>query len=181
MLLKKYKPVGCIHKMKQVTKATYEEQARAIDASMAGIHALAKTQIGLMRTVGDTELRRELVGNGREMFRELRELATVVARHARSTVRREVSPNMKSGFAKPLPVSGALAAFAGWAPGELRSRNDATRAICEYIRREGLAVAADRRRIVPDERLGALLGTRAVVTYNDIQGMLRARCFADAG
>jgi chromatin remodeling complex protein RSC6 len=74
---------------------------------------------------------------------------------------------------KPVKVSNDMAKFAGWDPVQLRSRIDATKYICQYIRDHNLQNPADRRQINPDEKLGKLLGYDAKkekpLTYYSIQ------------
>jgi chromatin remodeling complex protein RSC6 len=66
--------------------------------------------------------------------------------------------NTSSGFMKPVQVSTDMAKFAGWDPVQLRSRIDATKYICQYIRDNNLQNPSDRRQINPDDKLTKLLG-----------------------
>ena len=65
--------------------------------------------------------------------------------------------NTSSGFMKPVPISGEMSKFTGWDADELKSRVDVTKYICGYIRDNDLQNPADRRQIVPDKKLTALL------------------------
>lgn len=65
--------------------------------------------------------------------------------------------NTSSGFMKPVPISGEMSKFTGWASDELKSRVDVTKYICGYIRDNNLQNPDDRRQIVPDKKLQALL------------------------
>ena len=65
--------------------------------------------------------------------------------------------NTSSGFMKPVPISGEMSTFTGWDADELKSRVDVTKYICAYIRDHDLQNPADRRQIVPDKKLTALL------------------------
>jgi chromatin remodeling complex protein RSC6 len=66
--------------------------------------------------------------------------------------------NTSSGFMKPVQVSTDMAKFANWDPSQLRSRIDATKYICQYIRDNNLQNPTDRRQINPDDKLTKLLG-----------------------
>ena len=65
--------------------------------------------------------------------------------------------NPFAGFLKPVNISDEMAKFAGWDPVQLKSRNDATRYICDYIKNNDLQDPTDRRRIKPDNKLSKLL------------------------
>ena len=65
--------------------------------------------------------------------------------------------NTSSGFMKPVPISGEMSKFTGWGSDELKSRVDVTKYICGYIRDNNLQNPDDRRQIVPDKKLQALL------------------------
>ena len=65
--------------------------------------------------------------------------------------------NTSSGFMKPVGISGEMCKFTGWNASELKSRVDVTKYICGYIRDNDLQNPADRRQIVPDKKLTALL------------------------
>jgi chromatin remodeling complex protein RSC6 len=62
-----------------------------------------------------------------------------------------------SGFMKPVRISGEMATFTSWEPEKLYSRVDVTKFICKYIRENKLQNSEDRRQIVCDEKLKALL------------------------
>jgi chromatin remodeling complex protein RSC6 len=81
--------------------------------------------------------------------------------------------NTTSGFMKPVCISDDMAKFAGWDPTQLRSRNDATKFICDYIKTHDLQNPSDRRQINPDDKLCRLLSYDAKndkpLTYYSIQ------------
>lgn len=62
-----------------------------------------------------------------------------------------------SGFMKPVRISGEMATFTSWEPETLYSRVEVTKFICKYIRENKLQNSEDRRQIVCDEKLKALL------------------------
>lgn len=67
------------------------------------------------------------------------------------------SQNTTSGFMKPVKISKDLAKFTGWDVEQPRSRVDATKFICDYIKENNLQNEKDRRQILPDAKLCKLL------------------------
>jgi hypothetical protein len=65
--------------------------------------------------------------------------------------------NQNSGLLKPVAISKEIATFAGWSPDELHSRVDVTKAICDYIKTNGLQKTSNKKNIIPDEVLKTLL------------------------
>lgn len=65
----------------------------------------------------------------------------------RQTTRRS---NTNSGFLKPVQISKDLAKFTGWDQGQLRSRVDVTKFICDYIKENNLQDPEDKRNIRVD-------------------------------
>jgi chromatin remodeling complex protein RSC6 len=86
--------------------------------------------------------------------------------------------NSVSGFKKPVRVSKEMAKFAGWAPGELKSRVDATNAICTYIKAQGLQYPEDKRFILLDKKLAKLLRceqntVEEIVEYKEYKAFIK--------
>ena len=85
-------------------------------------------------------------------------------RHARAALRTRRQPRRQAayrkptGFAKPGKVSQALREFMSLPDDSLVARTEATRAVNAYIKQKNLQDPTDAKRIVPDERLSALLG-----------------------
>jgi len=67
------------------------------------------------------------------------------------------SRSTTSGFMKPVGITREMAEFTGWDVAKLYSRVDVTKYICKYIRENNLQNAEDRRQILVDDRLKALL------------------------
>lgn len=63
----------------------------------------------------------------------------------------------KSGFLKPVNISEEMAKFTGWDPNNIYSRVDVTRFICSYVKNNKLRDEKDKRIILCDDRLKALL------------------------
>ena len=80
-----------------------------------------------------------------------------------------------SGFAKPCPVSSALCVFIGQPVGTDMARTEVTKFLTRYIKEHDLQDKDDRRKIVPDKKLGKLLGSKKsdVVTYFNLQSYLK--------
>lgn len=96
--------------------------------------------------------------------------AKVSKQKHRKTTRQK---NMSSGFMKPVKVSNEMASFANWDPTELKSRIDATKYICSYIKEHNLQNPNDKRQILPDDNLRKLLkydsSSDKPLTYYSIQ------------
>lgn len=67
------------------------------------------------------------------------------------------SRSTTSGFMKPVGITAEMATFTGWDVTKLYSRVDVTKFICKYIRDNNLQNAEDRRQILVDDTLKALL------------------------
>jgi chromatin remodeling complex protein RSC6 len=67
------------------------------------------------------------------------------------------SRSTTSGFMKPVGITAEMAKFTGWDASTLYSRVDVTKYICKYIRDNELQNSEDRRQILVDEKLKALL------------------------
>lgn len=92
----------------------------------------------------------------------LRTLGTELRRIKTNSLKLMKKPKKKtdglqSGFMKPVQISREMATFAGWNLDEPRSRVDVTKFICDYVKRNNLQNPADRRQILVDKKLGALL------------------------
>jgi len=85
------------------------------------------------------------------------------------------APRVQSGFAKPTLLSDALCNFLGVPSGTMLARTEVTRKINEYIKEHKLQTDADRRVIVPDEKLKAILDIKEGVplSFFNLQGCLK--------
>lgn len=85
-----------------------------------------------------------------------------------------------SGFQKPTGISDQLADFLQVPHGSQLPRMEVTRRINEYIRANNLQDPTDRRKIIPNDQLHALLGTTAdtAVSYFNYQGFLKGHFIA---
>lgn len=94
----------------------------------------------------------------RSLNSKIKKLKKSSLRIAKGKTKRTGSNN--SGFLKPVSVSEEMRKFAGWEEGELHSRVDVTKFICNYIKEHDLQNKDDRRQIVPDAKLQKLLGVK---------------------
>jgi len=80
-----------------------------------------------------------------------------------------------SGFAKPAPISDALANFLGRKEGCEMARTEVTKLITTYIHDKKLQNPENKRHILPDEKLGALLCVtdKDQVTYFNLQKYMK--------
>ena len=85
------------------------------------------------------------------------------------------APRVQSGFAKPTLLSDALCNFLGVPSGSMLARTEVTRKINEYIKTNKLQTDADRRVIVPDDKLKAILELKEGVplSFFNLQGCLK--------
>lgn len=65
--------------------------------------------------------------------------------------------NQNSGLLKPVAISKEIATFSGWNADDLHSRVDVTKAICDYIKTNGLQKNSNKKNILPDDVLKTLL------------------------
>jgi upstream activation factor subunit UAF30 len=80
-----------------------------------------------------------------------------------------------SGFAKPSLLSNELCDFMGIAHGTSLARTEVTRMINEYIKKNNLQNETDKRHIIPDEKLKAILNLSAddKLTYFNLQKYMK--------
>lgn len=88
-----------------------------------------------------------------------------------SRKKRRAVNNENAGFNKPVKVSEELAKFAGWKAGELHSRVEVTRLICNYVKENNLQNPEARKEIIPDKKLRKLLQYKDgdVLTFTSLQ------------
>ena len=117
---------------------------------------------------------------------DVRLLQKNVQRHLRDTARKHKrrkrapdDPNKPkrapSGFAKPALISPALCTFLGKPNGTEMARTEVTKFLTTYIKDNNLQDQANKRRILPDKKLGKLLnpGKGEEVTYFNLQKYMK--------
>lgn len=122
----------------------------------------------------------------KEISADLKVLQKETARLAKESVRkprRVADPTAEpSGFRKPVGLSPEMAAFVKVAPDVKVSRNNVTKAVTTYIKENNLQDSPDKRVILPDEKLRALLGVAEdqQLTYFNLQSFLKQHFIKNA-
>ena len=84
-----------------------------------------------------------------------------------------------SGFAKPSPITSDLSNFLGIPEGQQIARTDVTTKVIEYVKEHNLQNPADKREIIPDEKLKKLLEPGDLtVTFFNLQTHLKKHFLA---
>ena len=80
-----------------------------------------------------------------------------------------------SGFAKPALISDELCAFLEQPKGTEMARTEVTKHLTKYIKEHSLQDQANKRKILPDKKLGKLLnvGKNDEVTYFNLQKYMK--------
>ena len=108
------------------------------------------------------------------LISKFKKLQTQALKSVRKKTR--VATNPRSGFYKPVGISTDLAEFIEVKDDALVSRLDVTKKICQYIKEHELQNPADKRIIVPDDKLGSLLtydSEKGPLTYFALQKLLQ--------
>ena len=118
---------------------------------------------------------RNVIKDSDKQSKELEKL-----RNKRSRVKSERSADaLPSGITKPVAISDELAVFLGVAPGTLVPRNEVTKGVSAFVKKNEISDPANKQRFVLDERpaaktLRALLGNPTEdVTYFNLQKYLK--------
>jgi chromatin remodeling complex protein RSC6 len=115
---------------------------------------------------------------------DLRKLQKNMAKHVRENSRkknkRKVVSGDKpqrapSGFAKPALISDELCSFLGKSPGTEMARTEVTKYLTSYIKEHELQDQANKRKILPDDKLKKLLNLQPSdeVTYFNLQKYMK--------
>jgi chromatin remodeling complex protein RSC6 len=119
-----------------------------------------------------------------EMNNELKGIHSLLIRYARKTIKNAEKPEGESnsdkgkprGFRRQCKISDAMCDFMGLARGTMSSRVEVNRTINSYIKENELVDKENAQKIVPDEKLWALLCESArgnKITYFSIQKYLK--------
>ncbi len=157
----------------------------SVIASFEDIIALVDGEIENIRSASDSKSRGG-VKFLRSLNKSLKQLQKDTTRVMKQKRRNPNRPkNTTSGFMKPVNISADMAKFTGWNADELKSRVDVTKYICNYIREKDLQNPEDRRQILPDKKLSALLGVDAKslkdepLTYYSLQKRIQPHFVAN--
>ncbi len=141
----------------KVTKKRRVVDRESVFAAFDALQKQVEDEIDAVRSASDKS-RVSGVRFLRSLNKSLKQLKKDTARAMKQ---KRKNPNRakytSSGFMKPVPISGEMSKFTGWGSDELKSRVDVTKYICGYIRDNNLQNPDDRRQIVPDKKLQALL------------------------
>ena len=141
----------------KVTKKRRVVDRESVFASFDALQKQVEDEIDAVRSASDKS-RVSGVRFLRSLNKSLKQLKKDTARAMKQKRKNpNRAKNTSSGFMKPVPISGEMSKFTGWNSDELKSRVDVTKYICGYIRDNNLQNPDDRRQIVPDKKLQALL------------------------
>jgi len=104
-----------------------------------------------------TALFKEIQGGLKGVARDYEKLKKVVEKIQK---KRENARKSPSGFAKPNKISNELCDFIGVPHGTEKSRTDITRYINSYVKEHNLNKPSNRRVILPDDKLKAILNVK---------------------
>jgi len=109
----------------------------------------------------------------KSLTKQLKQLRGDVGKNIKVKRQMNKDGSKTSGFLKPVSVSNEVSAFAGWKKGELHSRVEVTKFICDYVKSNDLQNPKDRRQILPDKKLRSLLNLKEKesepLTYYSLQ------------
>ena len=92
------------------------------------------------------------------LSKEYEKMKKVLAKNEKKRANARTNPN---GFAKPTKITNELCDFLGVAHGTEKSRTEVTREINAYIKKHNLNKPDNKRIILPDTKLRALLNVKA--------------------
>lgn len=129
-----------------------------------------------VREAGDKMVSVKFVRNLARQIRNLKNHSQKIMKKRRVPVTSGDKPH-NSVFQLPVRISAELAQFFDWDPEVPKSRVEVTRALCNYIKENNLQNPNDRRLIVADARLAALLHynpeTNESLNYSRLQTYMK--------
>ena len=113
-----------------------------------------------------------------QMISDVRKLQKQVVKEMKTSQRKKKKDKPKrapSGFAKPTKISSELCEFLSKPYGTEMARTEVTKYLTSYIKENDLQFQPDKRKIVPDKKLAALLGVgkKDEVTYFNLQKWMK--------
>ena len=153
----------------QNVEVTAEEAVVTIESSMSELLSSFTDSIQAL-TLSLNKLKTDFKVLEKQVLREARSMDKVNAKRNRNKGSRA-----PSGFVKPAGISKELAKFLGVSEDTKMARTDVTKEITKYVKDHKLQDATNGRKIVPDAKLKALLGTKASdeVTYFNLQKYMK--------
>ena len=158
-------------KTEKVSEVVQESSSEGLDEQEESFDKLCSFVVELQQQL------RTLSNDIRNLRRKYKKEVSVLRKQAAKKTRKPSNPDKKrepSGFAKDTFISNELREFLGVPHGTLISRPKVTKRITEYIRNNNLYCKDNKKVIVPDEKLGALLkhGDNEV-TYFTLQKFMK--------
>lgn len=146
-----------------------EESVVTIESSMSELLTSFTDSIQAL-TLSLNKLKTDFKVLEKQVLREARSMDKVNAKRNRNKGSRA-----PSGFVKPAGISKELAKFLGVSEDTKMARTDVTKEITKYVKDHKLQDSTNGRKIVPDAKLKALLGTKASdeVTYFNLQKYMK--------
>jgi len=145
------------------------DQTESLKTVLVTLNEQSSVIKGLVNTV------RNLIKESDKQSKELEKL-----RNKRTRVKTERSADaLPSGITKPVSISDELAVFLGVAPGTLVPRNEVTKGVSTYVKKNDISDPENKQRFVLDDRpaaktLRTLLGNPTEdVTYFNLQRYLK--------
>jgi len=145
------------------------DQTESLKTVLVTLNEQSSVIKGLVNTV------RNLIKESDKQSKELEKL-----RNKRTRVKTERSADaLPSGITKPVSISDELAVFLGVAPGTLVPRNEVTKGVSAYVKKNEISDPENKQRFVLDDRpaaktLRTLLGNPTEdVTYFNLQRYLK--------
>lgn len=114
----------------------------------------------------------------KDIDRQSKELEKLRNKRSRNKTERTVNA-LPSGITKPVAISDELAKFLGVTPGTLVPRNEVTKGVSSYVKKNELSDPENKQRFILDDRpaaqvLKTLLGNPTdLVTYFNLQRYLK--------
>ena len=154
-------------------EVNFESVVQSFDALVAQLdEKISETKTG---GIGGVRFLRSLNKQLKTLKHDTERLVTKKSKGSKKTGTKR--PNSNGGFMKPVRLSPEMYKFTGWDSTKEYSRVDVTRFICNYVKTHNLQDSKDKRQIVCDTKLTALLKFDSKagepLTYFGIQKLLR--------
>jgi chromatin remodeling complex protein RSC6 len=141
-----------------VTEGATEKKARKVITKeyIEGLFESLETELAsILADVSEKKvISAKRVRGVQRQVKTLRTDSLKISKQKRQSTR---TSNTQSGFMKPVNISKELAKFTGWSHDQPKSRIEVTQFLCKYVKENNLQNPADKRQIVPDQKLAKLL------------------------
>lgn len=148
------KEAPVVAESKEVSKETPAGEVAAEDKESSGDNVI---QVLTEKLTALTTLNKEIQVALRQVAKSYDKLHKIVDKIQKKRDNARKSP---SGFAKPNKISDELCDFIGVPRGTEKSRTDITRYINSYVKEHNLNKPTNRRIILPDDKLKAILNVK---------------------